>query len=66
MDYRNVCYFVIFILSLFSYKLLEDNKKLMNLCEEQDATIEYLKKTLIIYSGQYYYVEPKSENSPVH
>ena len=66
MDYRNICYFIIFVLGLFCYDLYEKNTKLKKLCENQDLAIKDLQKALIFSTGSYYHIAPKKENSPVH
>lgn len=67
MDYRNICYFVIFVLSFFCYDLYNKNKDLQKLCIEQDKAIKELQSALMITTGTYYYLEPqKKKNSPVH
>tara|TARA_A100001011_G_scaffold399877_1_gene510722 strand:- start:1114 stop:1314 length:201 start_codon:yes stop_codon:yes gene_type:complete len=66
MDYRNVCYFLIFVLCFFCYDLYEKNVKLKNICENQDLVIKDLQKALIFSTGGYYYIKPKKEDSPMH
>ena len=66
MDYRNTCYFLIFVLCLFCYNLYEQNTKLKKLCEDQDIVIKDLQKALIFSTGGYYYIAPKKKDSPVH
>lgn len=66
MDYRNICYFLIFILVLSCYNLYEQNKRLKDICENQDLAIKDLQKALIFSTGGYYYIAPEKKDSPIH
>ncbi len=65
MDYRNICYFLIFVLCLFCYDLYKQNTKLKKICEDQDVAIKDLQKALIFTTGGYY-IEPRKKDSPLH
>jgi hypothetical protein len=51
---------------LFCYNLYEQNKKLKDICENQDLVIKDLQKALIFSTGGYYYIAPDKKASPTH
>lgn len=69
MDYRNICYFIIFVLGFLCYDLYKQNQKLQKLAHDQDIAIQDLQKALRITTWNYYYLNPnlkRPSNSPVH
>ena len=68
MDYRNICYFLIFILGFFCYDLYKQNQRLKELVLDQDVAIQELQKSLTAWN-YYYYLNPNQKrpsSSPVH
>tara|TARA_Y100000361_G_C11050182_1_gene284719 strand:+ start:193 stop:402 length:210 start_codon:yes stop_codon:yes gene_type:complete len=69
VDYRNVCYFLIFVLGLFCYDLYKQNQKLKELLLDQDAVVQDLQKSLATWNYYYHYLDlskSRSSSSPVH
>ena len=69
MDYRNICYFLIFVLGFLCYDLYRQNKKLRQLLIDQDAVVQDLQKSLSTWNYYYHYLNPSQKPSlsnPVH
>lgn len=69
MDYRNVCYFLIFALGLFCYELYKENQDLKKIVLDQDKAIQDLQKALTVTTWNYYYGNPKpslNKDNPIH